>query len=98
MALSGDIRSLALRLESLPPAEAGSGVRPTPPSPFGSVLDGLSFLNFAAEAIPPADPEASFLHAQENSLRLQHQDQGVEPGDAHSPLGFCEEGKRAGSA
>ena len=49
------------------------------PSPLGPILDGLSFLNFAPEAVPPAGPEASFLHAQEDSLRLQHQDQRVEP-------------------
>lgn len=43
-------------------------------------------MNFAPEAIPPAGPEAAFLHAQEDSVRLQHQHQRVEPGGAHVPL------------
>lgn len=82
LALSGPIRGLALWLRGL---ALGSGL--PLPSPLGRVLDGLSFLNFAPEAVPAAGPEASFLHAQEDSLRLQHQDQGVEPRGAHGALG-----------
>lgn len=77
----------SIRSCRLSPLGAGSVVRPTPPSPLGPVLDALSSLNFASEAIPPAGPEASFLHAQENSRRLQHQHQCVEPGGAHGPPG-----------
>lgn len=69
---------------------------PPLPSPLGSILDGLSFLNFASEPVPPAGPEASFLHAQEDSLRLQHEYQGVEPRGTHGALGFCREGKGLG--
>lgn len=49
------------------------------PLPLGPILDGLSFVNFAPEAVPPAGPEAAFLHAQEDLLRLQHQDQRIKP-------------------
>lgn len=56
---------------------------PAQPSPAGSLLDALPGLHLPPEAVPQPGAEPALLHAQEDTGRLHHQDEGEDSGRVH---------------
>lgn len=67
------INALNARNSSASTAFTGLFIHRLPP---GSILDSFSGLNFAPEAVPPANPKPSLLHPEQHPARLDHHHQG----------------------